>query len=219
MALGVPGRFRPRIISTFGTTRVVGRQPYTPAAFTPGEIPGTHFQRLSRPQGTWFCRKEPRKKSPVTLPGIDPGTVRLVAQLLKHICVGRNNQASFVFKNEKKNTSFNTQQFKKKENYWFVVNFTNLDKTLNYILCQVNWLCVDVKTMNVQHWTQGKLSSSCHGGSSFKIVINFLRIRTETVCAVCYLCSGKFSCGSEWFWQSRKRFVNVPFCFRAENFN
>ena len=57
-ALGVPGRLRPRIISTFGTTRVVGRQPCEPAAFTPGEIPDTHFQRLSRPQGTWFCRKE-----------------------------------------------------------------------------------------------------------------------------------------------------------------
>ena len=36
---------RPRIISTFGTTRVIGRQPYAPAAFT-------HFQRLSRLQGT-----------------------------------------------------------------------------------------------------------------------------------------------------------------------
>jgi len=35
---------------------VVGRQPNTPAAFTPGEIPGTHFQRLSRPQGTWLNR-------------------------------------------------------------------------------------------------------------------------------------------------------------------
>jgi len=35
---------------------VVGRQPNAPAAFTPGEIPGTHFQRLSRPRGTWFCR-------------------------------------------------------------------------------------------------------------------------------------------------------------------
>jgi len=34
---------------------VVGRQPNAPAAFIPGEIPGTHFQRLSRPQGTWFC--------------------------------------------------------------------------------------------------------------------------------------------------------------------
>jgi hypothetical protein len=79
VALGVPGRLRPRIFSIFGTTRVVGRQTNTPAAFTPGEIPGTHFQRLSRPQGTWFCRKEPRKKFQVTPPGIDPGTVRLVA--------------------------------------------------------------------------------------------------------------------------------------------
>ena len=84
MALGVLGRLRPRIFSTFGTTRVVGRQPNAPAAFTPGEIPGIHFQSLSRPQGTWFCRKEPRKKSLVTPQGIDPGTVRLVAQRLNH---------------------------------------------------------------------------------------------------------------------------------------
>ena len=73
--LGVPGRLRPLIISTFCSTRVVGRHPYALAAFTPGEIPGTHFQMLSRPQVTWFCQKEPWKKSPVTLPGIDPGTV------------------------------------------------------------------------------------------------------------------------------------------------
>ena len=45
VALGFPGRLRPRIISRFGTARVVGRQPNAPAAFTPGEIPSTHFQR------------------------------------------------------------------------------------------------------------------------------------------------------------------------------
>ena len=85
MALGVPGRLRPRIISTFGTTRVVGHQPYAPAAFTPGEIPGAHFQRLSRPKGTcFFSEGTTEKKSPVTPPGIDPGTVRLVAQRLNH---------------------------------------------------------------------------------------------------------------------------------------
>ena len=84
VALGVAGRLWPRIFPTFGTTRVVGRHPNAPAAFTPGEIPGIHFQRLSRPQGTWFCQKEPRKKSPVTPPGIDPGTIRLVAQSLNH---------------------------------------------------------------------------------------------------------------------------------------
>ena len=84
MALGVPGRLRPLIFSTFSTTMVVGLQPNAPAAFTPGEIPGTHFQRLSRPQGTWFCRKEPRKNSQMTPPGIDAGTVGLVAQRLNH---------------------------------------------------------------------------------------------------------------------------------------
>jgi hypothetical protein len=84
VALGVPGRLRRRIFSTFGTTRVVCRQPDAPVAFTPGEVPGIHFQMLSRPQGTWFCRKEPRKKSQVTTPVIDPGIVRLVAQSLNH---------------------------------------------------------------------------------------------------------------------------------------
>jgi hypothetical protein len=43
VAQGVPVRLRPRIFLTVGTTRVVGRQPYAPAAFTPGKITGTHF--------------------------------------------------------------------------------------------------------------------------------------------------------------------------------
>ena len=84
MALGVPGRLRPRIFSTYCTTSVVVRQPKAPAAFTPGEISSNHFQLVSGPQGTWFCRKELRKKSQVTPPGIDPGTIRLVAQRLNH---------------------------------------------------------------------------------------------------------------------------------------
>jgi hypothetical protein len=37
-ALGGPGRLRPPDFSTFGTTRVVGRQLNAPAAFTPGEF-------------------------------------------------------------------------------------------------------------------------------------------------------------------------------------
>ena len=84
VAQGVPGRLRPRIFSTFGTTRVVGRKSNAPAAFILGEIPGTHFQRLSRPQSTRFRLRLPRKKSPVTPSGIDPGTIPLVAQFLNH---------------------------------------------------------------------------------------------------------------------------------------
>jgi hypothetical protein len=49
---GFPGRLRPRIFFTFGTTRIVGRQPYSPAAFTPEEIPGNNFERPSRLQDT-----------------------------------------------------------------------------------------------------------------------------------------------------------------------
>jgi hypothetical protein len=67
---------------TFGTTRVAGRKPYAPAAFTPGEIPGTHFSEAESTPGH-MVPSEPRKKSPVTPPGIDPGTV-LVAQCLNH---------------------------------------------------------------------------------------------------------------------------------------
>jgi hypothetical protein len=42
VAQGGPGRLRPRIFLTFGTTRVVGHL-YAPAPFTPGEIPVTCF--------------------------------------------------------------------------------------------------------------------------------------------------------------------------------
>ena len=43
LAQGVPSSLRPQIISRFGTTKMVGRQPYAPAAFTPGEIHSTDF--------------------------------------------------------------------------------------------------------------------------------------------------------------------------------
>ena len=50
MGQGVPDRLMPQIFVTFSTKRVVGRQPYATAAFSPGGIPGTHFHKLSRPQ-------------------------------------------------------------------------------------------------------------------------------------------------------------------------
>jgi len=111
VAQGVPGRLRPRIFLTFGTTRVVGHQPYAPAAFTRVEIPGTHFQRLSRTQGTWFRRGEPRKKCPVTPPGIDPGTVRLVAQRLNHYATIGPNFSLISDKNNRYFTRISTYTY------------------------------------------------------------------------------------------------------------
>jgi hypothetical protein len=64
MVLGVPGRLRPRIISTFGTTKVVGRQPYTPAAFIPEEISGTHFQRAESTSGHMHLSEGTTEKIP-----------------------------------------------------------------------------------------------------------------------------------------------------------
>ena len=114
----VPGRLRTRIFLKFGTTRVVGRQPYAPAVCTPGEIPGNHFQGLSRPHGIWFRRREPqKKKSPVTPLGIDPETVRLVAKCLNHY-------ATPVLKIHKCWGS-NSERWRRK--FCFVNNLTNKD--------------------------------------------------------------------------------------------
>jgi len=51
VAKGVPDRLKPRILLTFGTTRVVVRQPYAPAAFTPGEIPCYSFSEAESTSG------------------------------------------------------------------------------------------------------------------------------------------------------------------------
>jgi len=74
---------------------VAGRQPNAPAAFTPEEIPGTQFSEAESTSGHMVLSGVPRKKSPVTPPEIDPGTVRLVAQPLtttlpQYLVVGRD---------------------------------------------------------------------------------------------------------------------------------
>ena len=64
MAQGVPGRLRPQIFLTFGTTRVVGCQPYAPAAFTPGEIPGNHFSEAESTPGHMVLSEGTTEKLP-----------------------------------------------------------------------------------------------------------------------------------------------------------
>jgi hypothetical protein len=81
---GVPGRLRPRIILTFGTTRVVVHQPHAPAAFTPRGIPWYSFLGAESTPGHMVPSVATEKIPSVTSPGIDPETVRLVAQWLNH---------------------------------------------------------------------------------------------------------------------------------------
>ena len=68
---------------TFGTMKVVRSSPLRNGCLYPQEFTGTHFYKLSRPQGTWF-RWWLRKKFPATPLGIDPETLRLAAQCLNH---------------------------------------------------------------------------------------------------------------------------------------
>jgi hypothetical protein len=68
---GVPVRLRPRIFLTFGTTWVVGRQPYSPAAFTPKRNLWYSFVE-AEPTPGHMVPSVTTEKSPVTPPGIDP---------------------------------------------------------------------------------------------------------------------------------------------------
>ena len=93
---GVPGRLWPRIFLTLGTTRVVGHQSYAPAAFTPWEIPGTHFQGLNRPQGTWFRLGEPRKLNEVQCLIIDGiGCAQVFQKSREHLKIVRNGMVTW----------------------------------------------------------------------------------------------------------------------------
>ena len=65
VAQGVPGRLRSRIFLTFSITKVVGRQPHAPAAFTPRGIPGTHFLEAELTPGHMVLSVSTRK-IPVT---------------------------------------------------------------------------------------------------------------------------------------------------------
>ena len=84
VAQGVPSRLRPRIFLTF-------------RHYKGGRLSAKRTGRLYPRRNSWYSLSaaestsghmvlsgEPRKKSPVTPPGIDPGTVRLVAQRLNH---------------------------------------------------------------------------------------------------------------------------------------
>jgi hypothetical protein len=79
---GVPHRLRPRIFLTFGTTRVVGRQPHAQTAFTYRGNPWYSFLEAESTPGHMVPSVATEKIPSVTPPGIDPETVQLVAQVI-----------------------------------------------------------------------------------------------------------------------------------------
>jgi hypothetical protein len=75
---GVPDRLRSRIFLTFGTTRVLGRQPHAPATFTPRGNPWYSFLEAESAPGHMVPSVATEKIPSVTL------GIFSVAQCLNH---------------------------------------------------------------------------------------------------------------------------------------
>ena len=84
MAQGVPGRLRPQIFLTFRHYRGGRSSAKRTVLLYPRRNPWYSLSEAESTSGHMVLSGVPRKKSPVTPPGIDPGTVRLVAQRLNH---------------------------------------------------------------------------------------------------------------------------------------
>ena len=84
VAQGVPGRLRPRIFLTFRHYKSVRSSAKSTRRLYPRRNPWYSLSEADWTSGHMVQSRVPRKKSPVTPPGIDPGTVRLVAQRFNH---------------------------------------------------------------------------------------------------------------------------------------
>ena len=84
MAQGVPGRLRPRIILTFRHYKGGRSSAKRTGRLYPRRNPWYSVSEAESTSEHMVLSEVPRKKSPATPPGIDPGTVRLVARCLNH---------------------------------------------------------------------------------------------------------------------------------------
>ena len=84
MAQGVLDRLRPRIILTFRHYKGGRSSAKRTGRLYPRRNPWYLLSEAESTSGHMVLSGVPRKESAVTPPGIDPGTVRLVAQRLNH---------------------------------------------------------------------------------------------------------------------------------------
>ena len=84
VAQGVPGRLRPQIFLTFQHYKGGGSSAKCTGRLYSRINPWYSLSEAESTSGHMVLSGVPRKKSPVTPPGTDPGTVRLVAQCLNH---------------------------------------------------------------------------------------------------------------------------------------
>jgi len=84
VAQGVPGRLRSRIFLTFRHYKGGRSSAKRTGRLSPRRNPWYSFSEAESTSEHMVLLGKLRKESPVTPPGIDPGTVRLVAQRLNH---------------------------------------------------------------------------------------------------------------------------------------
>jgi len=84
VAQGVPGSLRPQIFLTFRHYTGGRLSAKRTSHLYPRKNPWYSLSEAESTSGHMVLSEEPWKKSPVTPLGIDPGTVRLVAQHLNH---------------------------------------------------------------------------------------------------------------------------------------
>ena len=94
MAQGVPGRLRPRIFLTFRHYKGGRLSAKTTGRLYPRRNPWYSLSEAEWTSGHMVLSGTPQKKSSVTPPGIDPGTVRLVAQRFNHYATSRPDVSS-----------------------------------------------------------------------------------------------------------------------------
>ena len=95
MAQGVPGRLRPRIFLAFRHYKGGRSSAKRTSRLYPRRNPWYSLSEAESTSGHMVLSGVPRKKSPVTPPGIAPGTVRLVAQRLNHYATPRPKTSIF----------------------------------------------------------------------------------------------------------------------------
>jgi len=88
-------RLRPRIFSTFRHYKAGRSSAKSTGRLYPRRNPWYSLSEVESTSGHLVLSGEPRKKSPVTPPGIDPRTVRLVAQCLNHYATPGPNKQRF----------------------------------------------------------------------------------------------------------------------------
>jgi len=87
VAQEVPGRLRPRIFLTFRHYMGGRSSAKRTGRLYPRRNPWYSLSEAESTSGHMVLSGEPQKKSPVTPSGIDPETVRLVAQRLNHYAI------------------------------------------------------------------------------------------------------------------------------------